>query len=108
MIDKINYEIDICYYRFQQIYGMVSVTDLYKIFMYYAIDMMIFYKNNANNILPKSIVIDIINQVMTVAKLVSSDFREEERVNRFMNEINNKIYEKNIITETSLFMALFD
>lgn len=94
-----------CYFAMKKINDNILIPDIFNIFVYYAIDMMITYKKSIQGILPISIVDDIANTVIIIASEISSDFKEQDRIDLLKRVIYNKIYSPDIEIEVQEFMS---
>lgn len=89
-------------------YGNVTIEQFLTLTVYYAIDLLINYHDNALNTLPASIIKAVKQQVLQAAQLIFDAFSKQDIINRMFSQIDNKIWESNIVAETHNYMRQFE
>lgn len=85
--------------------GSVGIEEFISVMTYFTIDLLIEYRDNAQNILPISIVEDMKAQILNVLKRNYDAFNRPEIVDEFQALIDKKLYEPNIVSETQHYLS---
>lgn len=84
--------------------GGVTIDQFITLTVYYSIDLLIEYRDKALNTLPSSIIDDVKKQVLEAAQTNFDVFNQQGVIDRMFSQIDNKIWESNIVTETHNYM----
>ena len=84
--------------------GEVTVDEFIKVIVYYTIDLLIEYRDNAGNMLPTSIIEDTKHQIISALKNNFEVFNQQQKIDKIYTQIDKKIYEANIVTETENYL----
>lgn len=85
----------------------LTIEDAVELTVYYAIDLLIEYRDKAMNTLPSSIIEDVKNQVLQAAQNCFDVFNKQEVQTIMLSQIDKKIWDENIANETHQYMAQF-
>jgi hypothetical protein len=85
----------------------VTVNKFGTVVIYYAVDLLIEYRNKSLNILPVSIIEDVKTQVLEAAQKNWDVFRQPSIIRDITNLIDKKIWENGIISETHNYLRQF-
>lgn len=85
--------------------GSVGMGEFLTVMTYFTIDLLIDYRDNAQNTLPISIVEDMKAQIMNVLKRNYEDFNKPEIIAEFLSLLDKKMLEPNIVSETHNYLS---
>jgi tetratricopeptide (TPR) repeat protein len=93
------------YYRaLDDQHGSVTIDQFISLTVYYSIDLLIEYRDKALNTLPSSIIEDVKRQVLEAAQTNFDVFNKQDIINKMFSQIDKKIWENNIVSETHNYM----
>ncbi len=93
------------YYRaLDDRHGSVTIDQFISLTVYYSIDLLIEYRDKALNTLPSSIIEDVKRQVLEAAQTNFDVFNKQDIINKMFSQIDKKIWENNIVSETHNYM----
>lgn len=105
MIDSFSKDLMTYFKALEDHNGGLSVNDLINVAVYFAIDIMIEYRDNAQNLVPVSIIKDVKSQVISALKNIFDIPNEQHCIDEIQSHIDRKIWETNIESETHEFLA---
>ncbi len=104
MINRYAKDLYAYYEAYNDMKGRVTLEEFISVIVYYTLDLLIEYKNNAGNILPQSIIADTKQQVISALQSNSDAFNNEEVINNIISQIDQRLFEPNIVHETEKFL----
>lgn len=84
--------------------GAVGLDTFMTVMAYFTIDLLIDYRDNAQNTLPISIVEDMKAQIINVLQRNYDAFNKPEIIAEFLSILDKKMYEPNIVSETHSYL----
>jgi Flp pilus assembly protein TadD len=106
-VDSFARDLMICYDKLENRYGIVTIDQVITLIVYYSIDLLIEYRDNAFNSLPSSIIEDLKSQILEAAQENFAIFNKPENIEKLFSQIDSKIWESDIVTETHGYMQQF-
>ena len=85
--------------------GSVGMGEFLTVMTYFTIDLLIEYRDNAQNTLPFSIVEDMKAQIINVLRRNYDAFNNPEIIAEFLTILDKKMYEPNIVSETHSYLS---
>lgn len=85
--------------------GSVGIGEFLTVMTYFTIDLLIEYRDNAQNTLPFSIVEDMKAQIINVLRRNYDAFNNPEIIAEFLTILDKKMYEPNIVSETHSYLS---
>ena len=83
----------------------VGIGEFLTVMTYFTIDLLIEYRDNAQNTLPFSIVEDMKAQIINVLRRNYDAFNNPEIIAEFLTILDKKMYEPNIVSETHSYLS---
>jgi tetratricopeptide (TPR) repeat protein len=104
LVEGFANDLMIYYSALDERYGNVTIDQFISLVVYYSIDLLIEYRDKALNTLPSSIIGDVKGQVLEAAQQNFDAFIKQEIINKMFSQIDKKIWESNIVSETQNYM----
>jgi hypothetical protein len=84
--------------------GSVGIGEFVTVMVYFTIDLLIEYRDNAHNTLPISIIEDMKSQIINVLQRNYDAFNRPDIIDEFQSLLEKKMYEPNIESETQHYL----
>jgi len=107
LVENFENDLMIYYGTLEEHSGSVTIDQFITLTVFYSIDLLIEYRDKALNTLPSSIIEDVKRQVLEAAQTNFDIFNQRDVINKMFSQIDEKIWEKNIVSETHNYMQQF-
>lgn len=105
MIDSFSKDLMTYFNAIEDHNGGLSINDFINVAVYFAIDIIIEYRDNSQSFVPVSIIKDTKTQVISALKDMFEIPHEQLCIDEIQSTIDRKIWETNIESETHEFLA---